>query len=274
MAQQQLQHPDYQEELRRNQQEQQDMAKSNKKQRRNTSRPSPVSCGPPHIRIAQGGKKQTPPRCPETVRLRRAVEAGTPDHFKGFTICPVSGRVIPPGQAFHIPTKSPSNVSSVLPPAQYISAFQKRSLQTNCASPAACVAAVQLNPELTETQKSVLTEYVIQFYNCHRQTVEKAVVSGLAAYYAGDTAALQLAFAPSAIDTLNRDGYVTFANREGRKKKSTQATTSASEDESEIPQLDPNDIKLNETLTIPEGVTVADIASVFAQADEVLLASQ
>ena len=272
MAQAQLTDPQYSDLL---QQHQQDMAKNGKQQRRTARRSSPTQHGQP-VRIApsDASKKGKAPRCPETVRLRKAVADGFLNAYAQSTICPVSGRVIPAGQAFHIPTKSPSNVSSVLSPAEYIDALRKRSLQGSFSSPAAAVAAIRSNTELTAAEKTVLTDYVIKFYNCHLQTIEKAVVTGLSAYYNGDNAALQAAFAPTQIDLDNVGGIVTFASSGRSKKKSKEAAAGSSEDEAEIPQLKASDITLNETLDLPEGVTIADIAGVFAQADEVLLAGQ
>lgn len=280
MAQQQLSDPEYKRLLQDHQEEQEEMAKNQKQQRRTARRPSPLSrdngkC--PDVRVAPADTRKAGKghRCPETVRLRKAVVEGFLNPYAKCSICPVSGRVIPEGQAFHIPTKSPSNVSSVLHPAKYIEGLKNRSLQCNFGSPAAAIAAIRCNTELTEAEKAVLTEYVIKFYNCHPQTVEKAVVTGLAAYYAGDAATLQAAFAPTEIDLLNVGGIVTFASTGRSKKKgSKDAAAASSEDEAEIPQLDPSDIKLNEPLDAPEGVTIADLASVFAQADEVLFAGQ
>lgn len=258
------------------QQQETDMAKNNKSQHRKARRAA-TQAQRTSVRIgvspASKKGKGKAPRVADTVKLRDKVLHGLANPYAGCHICPVSGLVIQDGQGFYVPTKSPKDVNSVLPPPEYINALQQRSLQGPFASPAAAATAIALNTMLTPEEKAALLENVEAFYNCHRQSLELSVAKGITAYYNRDTVGLKAAFAPTETDLLNVGGIVTFANSGRGKKKAKGSASTSSDDESAIPLL-PGDAPLDEPLVVPEGLTVEELAGVFQQADEALLGGQ
>lgn len=278
MAQAQLEQPEYASLLQDHQQE---MAKTKTASRR--TRSTKNSAQKSQVRIASkplAGKQhqKSASRVHETVKLRQAVRQGFVNRWENHSICPISGRVVAASQAFHIPTKCTENVTSVLPPGQYVEALQERSLQGSFASPAAAIVAIRLNTQLTDTEKRALTANVVSFYDCHPTMVERAVCLGLAAVFKDDVAALQEVLAPSSHDLLNVSGRVTFANSSRGKKKSKDATAASTEEPAAVGEPQP-EIPLNEPLSdtvelLPLGheLTIEDITGVFNAADEALLA--